>query len=135
MAWDFKKIYGIGGLASRVKAALDAFADITNGHDHDGVNSRLVIGGTPSDGSVTAVKLADNAVETAKIKDKAVTAAKLADATKSATIADGTTNVAAAAGDAPTAAEFNALVTAYNDLATKHNSLIDACEKLFLTTS
>ena len=32
--------------------------------------------------------------------------------------------VAAAAGDPPTQAEFNNLVTAYNDLATKFNTLL-----------
>jgi len=39
-------------------------------------------------------------------------------------IADADNSVAAAAGDPPTQAEFNALVTAYNDLATKFNTLL-----------
>lgn len=39
-------------------------------------------------------------------------------------IADADAAVAAAAGDPPTEAEFNALVTAYNDLATKFNTLL-----------
>lgn len=39
-------------------------------------------------------------------------------------IADADAGIAAAAGDPPTQAEFNALVTAYNDLATKFNMLL-----------
>jgi len=39
-------------------------------------------------------------------------------------IADADAAVAAAAGDPPTKAEFDALVTAYNDLATKFNTLL-----------
>ena len=44
--------------------------------------------------------------------------------TQQAHIADADAAVAAAAGDPPTQAEFNALVTAYNDLATKFNTLL-----------
>lgn len=40
-------------------------------------------------------------------------------------IGDAIANVAAAAAEPPTQAEFNALVTAYNDLATQFNQLIE----------
>lgn len=43
-------------------------------------------------------------------------------------IVDSATNVAAAAGATPTKAEFDALVTAYNALATRMNALLAAVE-------
>lgn len=94
----------------------------------------------------SAPTIGDGAVTTAKIADKAVTAGKLADgvipaayrlpaATANAlggvkltafssTIGNAKTNVAAAAGDAPTKAEYDALKDAYNALASQFNQLI-----------
>lgn len=90
--------------------------------------------------------IGDGAVTTAKIADKAVTAGKLADgvipaayrlpaATANALggvkltafsniIGNAKTNVAAAAGDTPTKAEYDALKDAYNALASQFNQLI-----------
>lgn len=72
-----------------LRSALESLFNITDGHDHDGVNSKTlspaaVIGagsvGTAAmiNASVTADKLAANAVITAKILDANVTADKLA---------------------------------------------------------
>lgn len=72
-----------------LKSAIQSLFDITSGHDHDGVNSKVlspaaVIGalsvGTSAivDLAVTTAKLAANAVTTAKITDLNVTEGKLA---------------------------------------------------------
>ncbi len=42
----------------KLKEVVDAVLDITSGHDHDGTNTKLVVGGAPADGSVTNTKLA-----------------------------------------------------------------------------
>jgi phosphopantetheine adenylyltransferase len=146
--WNFQGKIFFNNWAG-LKKLLTTIFDPTNGHSHNGTDSKALSGGTADDstlavadgvfsikaGGVTATELAANAVETAKIKDAQVTKAKLAAATQSAHIADATANIAAASGDAPTKAEYDALVTAYNDLATKFNTLLVAQEKVNLATS
>lgn len=105
-ATDFSK--WVSSLSHSFVLYLNGLFNVSTGHDHDGVNSKLVVGGTPTDGSVTTAKLADGAlaasatglekmadgylaastagrakmadgfVTTAKIGDAQVTAAKLA---------------------------------------------------------
>ncbi len=50
-------------------------------------------------------------------------------------IANATTNVAAAAGANPTKAEYDALVTAHNALATSFNALVDKLESIDVLAS
>lgn len=121
MAYDFTKIMGVGGLAQRVKNALNTIFNTTSGHDHDGTNSKAVVLGT---GVVTATQLASNAVEEAKIKAKAVSEGKLADAVV-AKLHAAAANVAAIATPAAATAE---------DCATKINEILTALKATTVIT-
>lgn len=98
--------------------------------------------GTPWTGGGGSAEITDGSITTAKIADDAVTADKIADGViptvpgaattsaqglvkkASATNAVASADAIAAAGDAPTKAEFDAVVTLCNELKAQVNDLI-----------
>ena len=53
MAYNFNPVRN-----PAIKALLESIFNISSGHDHDGTNSKSVVGGAPNDDSVTNAKLA-----------------------------------------------------------------------------
>lgn len=98
--------------------------------------------GTPWTGGGGSAEIADGSITTAKIADDAVTADKIADGViptvpgaattsaqglvkkASATNAVASANAVVATGEAPTKAEFDAVVTLCNELKAQVNDLI-----------
>lgn len=121
-------------IQEELKSAFDA----TTGHSHNGTDSKVLAGGTADDTTLTltegvfavkakgiaAAQMADTTITAAQMANTTITKAKLAAATQSTHIVD----AEAAAGEAPTKAEYDALVG-------KFNALLVACEKVFLATS
>jgi len=90
-----------------VNRLTDAF-DITDGHDHDGVNSKAVTVGTVADDAITTVKILNGALSAdatgrAKMADNFITANKiLADAVTTVKILDANVTLAKLATTAKT---------------------------------
>ena len=86
-----------------LRKALQDIFDTASGHDHDGVNSKLVSASAIADDAVTEAKIEDGAVTTNKIGADAVDGTKIADdAIDSEHIADDAVGSAAIADDAIT---------------------------------
>jgi len=98
MAYEFNEIRN-----PVMKRKMVEVFDPTNGHDHDGVNSKLVSASAIADDAVTEAKIEDGAVTTNKIGADAVDGTKIADdAIDSEHIADDAVGSAAIADDAIT---------------------------------
>jgi hypothetical protein len=65
---------------SNILKLIRSYFNPTTGHNHDGINSKLIEGATVADGGISTAKLAAKAVTTAKIGDGAVAVSQLGDA-------------------------------------------------------